>query len=143
MPDKARYVQEMVRVLKPGGTLVIATWCQRDDRAAPFSDTEKVNLDYLYKEWAHPYFISIDAYAELVDGTGKMQGIGTDDWTTQTIASWRASVWAGVWDPLPVFSKPKVWYKTVRDIVCLERMHRAFDNGLMQYGMIKATKASR
>ena len=143
MPDKARYVQEMVRVLKPGGTLVIATWCQRDDRAAPFSDTEKVNLDYLYKEWAHPYFISIDAYAELVDGTGKMQGIGTDDWTMQTIASWRASVWAGVWDPLPVFSKPKVWYKTVRDIVCLERMHRAFDNGLMQYGMIKATKASR
>ena len=143
MPDKAKYVQEMVRVLKPGGTLVIATWCQRDDRAAPFSDTEKVNLDYLYKEWAHPYFISIDAYAELVDGTGKMQGIGTDDWTTQTIASWRASVWAGVWDPLPVFSKPKVWYKTVRDIVCLERMHRAFDNGLMQYGMIKATKASR
>ena len=143
MPDKAKYVQEMVRVLKPGGTLVIATWCQRDDRAAPFSDTEKVNLDYLYKEWAHPYFISIDAYAELVDGTGKMQGIGTDDWTMQTIASWRASVWAGVWDPLPVFSKPKVWYKTVRDIVCLERMHRAFDNGLMQYGMIKATKASR
>ena len=103
MPDKAKYVQEMVRVLKPGGTLVIATWCQRDDRAAPFSDTEKVNLDYLYKEWAHPYFISIDAYAELVDGTGKMQGIGTDDWTMQTIASWRASVWAGVWDPLPVF----------------------------------------
>jgi MPBQ/MSBQ methyltransferase len=33
MPDKKRYVEEMVRVLKPGGTLVVATWCQRDDRA--------------------------------------------------------------------------------------------------------------
>ena len=143
MPDKKKYVEEMVRVLKPGGTLVIATWCQRDDRDEPFSARELTNLNYLYKEWAHPYFISIDAYAELVGGTGKMGRIDTDDWTRQTIASWRHSVWAGVWDPLPVFSKPKVWYKTVRDIVCLERMHRAFDVGLMQYGMIKAVKTAR
>ena len=143
MPDKKKYVEEMVRVLKPGGTLVIATWCQRDDRGEPFSARELTNLNYLYKEWAHPYFISIDAYAELVGGTGKMGGIDTDDWTRQTIASWRHSVWAGVWDPLPVFSRPKVWYKTVRDIVCLERMHRAFDVGLMQYGMIKAVKTAR
>ena len=143
MPDKKKYVEEMVRVLKPGGTLVVATWCQRDDRDEPFSARELTNLNYLYKEWAHPYFISIDAYAELVGGTGKMGGVDTDDWTRQTIASWRHSVWAGVWDPLPVFSKPKVWYKTVRDIVCLERMHRAFDVGLMQYGMIKAVKTAR
>ena len=143
MPDKKKYVEEMVRVLKPGGTLVIATWCQRDDRGEPFSARELTNLNYLYKEWAHPYFISIDAYAELVGSTSKMGGIDTDDWTRQTIASWRHSVWAGVWDPLPVFSKPKVWYKTVRDIVCLERMHRAFDVGLMQYGMIKAVKTAR
>ena len=29
MPDKKKYVEEMIRVLKPGGTIVIATWCQR------------------------------------------------------------------------------------------------------------------
>lgn len=32
MPDKKKYVDEMVRVLKPGGTLVIACWCQREER---------------------------------------------------------------------------------------------------------------
>ena len=31
MPDKEKYVQEMVRVLKPGGRIVIATWCQREE----------------------------------------------------------------------------------------------------------------
>ena len=37
MPDKKAYVDEMVRVLKPGGTLVIATWCQREETPeAPF-----------------------------------------------------------------------------------------------------------
>ena len=32
-------------------------------------------------------------------------------------------------------------YKTVREIVTLERMHRAFADGLMEYGMMKAVKA--
>ena len=139
MPDKRKYVEEMVRVLKPGGTLVIATWCQRSEPPW-FTRRELVNLDYLYKEWAHPYFISIDKYAWLLKNTGAMRAVETDDWTRQTIASWRHSVWAGVWDPLPVFSRPRIWYKTLRDIVCLERMHRAFDVGLMQYGMIKGVK---
>ena len=140
MPDKKKYVEEMVRVLKPGGRLVIATWCQRSTPPA-FTDEDLVNLDYLYKEWAHPYFISIEDYASLVDGTTSMKEVDTDDWTRQTIASWRHSVWAGVWDPIPVFSRPNIWYKTLRDIVCLERMRRAFGRGLMQYGMIKGVKA--
>ena len=33
-----------------------------------------------------------------------------------------------------------MWYRTMREIVTLERMHRAFDKGLMQYGMMKAVK---
>lgn len=31
MPDKKQYVEEMTRVLKPGGTIVIACWCQREE----------------------------------------------------------------------------------------------------------------
>jgi ubiquinone/menaquinone biosynthesis C-methylase UbiE len=31
MPDKKKYIEEMARVLKPGGTLVIACWCQREE----------------------------------------------------------------------------------------------------------------
>ena len=139
MPDKKKYVEEMVRVLKPGGRLVIATWCQRSTPPA-FTEEDLVNLDYLYKEWAHPYFISIEEYASLVEGTTTMRDVDTDDWTRQTIASWRHSIWAGVWDPIPVFSRPNIWYKTLRDIVCLERMRRAFGRGLMQYGMIKGVK---
>ncbi len=30
--------------------------------------------------------------------------------------------------------------QVVREIVTLERMHRAFDSGLMEYGMAKAVK---
>ncbi len=37
MPDKKKYIEEMTRVLKPGGKIVVATWCQRDDTERPFN----------------------------------------------------------------------------------------------------------
>jgi MPBQ/MSBQ methyltransferase len=51
MPDKKAYIEQMMRVLKPGGKFVMATWCQRDDRGAPFDKRDKRDLQYLYEEW--------------------------------------------------------------------------------------------
>jgi MPBQ/MSBQ methyltransferase len=51
MPDKEAYINEMMRVLKPGGKFVMATWCQRDDREVPFSAKDKRDLRFLYEEW--------------------------------------------------------------------------------------------
>jgi SAM-dependent methyltransferase len=30
MPDKAKFVSELTRVLAPGGRIIIATWCHRE-----------------------------------------------------------------------------------------------------------------
>eukprot|EP00591_Stephanopyxis_turris_P010427 CAMPEP_0195525614 /NCGR_PEP_ID=MMETSP0794_2-20130614/26117_1 /TAXON_ID=515487 /ORGANISM="Stephanopyxis turris, Strain CCMP 815" /LENGTH=361 /DNA_ID=CAMNT_0040656103 /DNA_START=176 /DNA_END=1264 /DNA_ORIENTATION=- len=140
MPDKKKYIDEMMRVLKPGGRFVMATWCQRDDRKVPFSVKDERDLKFLYEEWTHPYFISIEKYAELIEDTGMMNEVTTADWNEPTIASWRHSVWVGIYDPRGFIFKPTKYLKCVRDAYCLERMHRAFDRGLMQYGMFAATK---
>jgi MPBQ/MSBQ methyltransferase len=139
--DKKLYVDEMTRVLKPGGRIVIATWCQRDDRTKAFNAAERKMLDFLYAEWTHPYFISIEDYAALMNATGTLKEVVTDDWNLQTIASWRHSIWVGVFNPWPVIRRPHLWWKCLRDGITLERMHEAFDDGLMQYGMMTATKA--
>jgi MPBQ/MSBQ methyltransferase len=142
MPDKKKYVEEMVRVLKPGGTLVIATWCQREETpATPFTQSEKDKLQFLYDEWAHPYFISKEEYARLLEGTGECKQVKAADWNTETIDSWRHSIWVGIRDPMGLLCKgPKVLYRCLRDAITLERMHRAFACGLMEYGMLRATK---
>jgi MPBQ/MSBQ methyltransferase len=67
-----------------------------------------------------------------VQASGQLAGVELADWTAPTIPSWRHSIWVGVWDPWIVVRKPWVWYKTTREIVTLERMHRAFDDGLME-----------
>lgn len=140
MPDKEKYINEMMRVLKPGGKFVMATWCQRDDRERPFDDKDNRDLKFLYEEWTHPYFISIEAYEELIAATGLMNVAKTADWVKETIASWRHSIWVGVYDPRGFIFKPTKYWKCVKDAYCLERMHRAFDRGLMEYGMFAATK---
>lgn len=140
MPDKKAYINEMMRVLKPGGKYVMATWCQRDDRVVPFDAKDERDLRFLYEEWTHPYFISIEAYKELIAETGVMNEAITADWVKETIASWRHSIWVGIFDPRGFIFKPTKYLKCVRDAYCLERMHRAFDRGLMQYGMFAATK---
>jgi len=141
MPDKKRYIEEMVRVLKPGGTLVIACWCQREETPSrPFSADEKKELQFLYDEWAHPYFISIEEFVRLMNGTGKMEAVSSTDWTAQTLPSWHHSIVAGAVDPWLVLSKPHLWYKTSRDVVTLLRMHNAFSSGLMRYGMMVGRK---
>lgn len=141
MPDKEAYINEMMRVLKPGGKYVMATWCQRDDKVVPFSAKDNRDLRFLYEEWTHPYFISIEKYKEITDATGIMNEVTTADWNEPTIASWRHSNWVGVYDPRGFIFKPQKYLKCLRDGYCLERMHRAFDRGLMQYGMFAATKA--
>jgi len=141
MPDKEKYVQEMARVLKPGGRLVIATWCQRDlKEGQEFTPKERKTLDYLYGEWTHPYFISVQEYGRIAEATGKLDEVVLEDWAQETIPAWRHSIWAGVWDPWPVISRPHLWWKVIRDAWCLEIMHRAFVDGLMEYGMITARK---
>lgn len=142
MPDKKAYVEQMARVLKPGGVLVVATWCCRDDNEVPLSEKERKNLNYIEEEWTHPPFISIKDYEKLFEGTGMLTKIHTADWWQETIASWRHSIWVGVYDPWPVVRRPWTWYKTLRDGICLERFHRSFDTGLMGYGMLRARKST-
>eukprot|EP00568_Trieres_chinensis_P008395 CAMPEP_0183291154 /NCGR_PEP_ID=MMETSP0160_2-20130417/665_1 /TAXON_ID=2839 ORGANISM="Odontella Sinensis, Strain Grunow 1884" /NCGR_SAMPLE_ID=MMETSP0160_2 /ASSEMBLY_ACC=CAM_ASM_000250 /LENGTH=398 /DNA_ID=CAMNT_0025451913 /DNA_START=99 /DNA_END=1291 /DNA_ORIENTATION=- len=143
MPDKVAYINEMMRVLKPGGKFVMACWCQRDDRDRPFDKKDERDLKFLYEEWTHPYFVSIDKFKDIIDDTNLMNPVTTADWVDETIASWRHSIWVGVYDPRGFIFKPNKYLKCVRDAYCLERMHRAFRRGLMQYGMFAATKKEK
>eukprot|EP00934_Nitzschia_sp_Nitz4_P007553 Nitzschia sp. Nitz4//scaffold22_size323478//178513//179723//NITZ4_000546-RA/size323478-augustus-gene-0.202-mRNA-1//1//CDS//3329543052//7543//frame0 len=140
MPDKKRYVEEMVRVLKPGGRLIIATWCQRDDSRVPFDTRDRRDLDYLYSEWSHPYFVSKERYSDLLKGTGVMKDIKLENWAKETLPTWRKTLQLAFLKPWGWLFKPTTYMRCLRDAYCMERMHRAFHRGLMEYGVLCATK---
>ena len=143
MPDKAVFARELLRVLKPGGLLVVADWNQRDDRRRPLKGWEKLVMRQLLDQWSHPEFSSIEGFSELLEATGLVQGsVETADWSQETLPSWIDSIWQGIIRPegLVKFG-PTGFIKSVREVPTLLLMRLAFGNGLCRFGMFRAVRS--
>ena len=143
MPDKAIFARELMRVLKPGGVLVVADWNQRDDRQKPLNFWEKPVMRQLLDQWSHPAFSSIEGFSELLEETELVDGkVITADWTKETLPSWWDTIWQGI-------IRPQGWLrfgmsgfiKSVREVPTLLLMRLAFGNGLCRFGMFRAVRA--
>ncbi|MDK3160107.1 methyltransferase domain-containing protein [Kamptonema cortianum] len=143
MPDKAIFAQELIRVLKPGGILVVADWNQRDDRQKPLNFWERLVMKQLLDQWSHPAFASIEGFAELLAATGLATGeVKTDDWTQETLPSWLDSIWQGIIRPDGLIKFG--WFgflKSLREVPTLLLMRLAFGTGLCRFGMFRAVRA--
>ncbi len=143
MPDKAVFAKELLRVLKPGGVLVVADWNQRDDRRRPLNGWEKPVMRQLLDQWSHPEFSSIEGFSELLEATGLVKGsVETADWSKETLPSWIDSIWQGIIRPQGLVKfGPAGFVKSVREVPTLLLMRLAFGNGLCRFGMFRAVRA--
>ncbi|NJM87240.1 MAG: methyltransferase domain-containing protein [Hydrococcus sp. RU_2_2] len=143
IPDKAMFAKELLRVLKPGGILVVADWNQRDDRIHPLNWWERQIMRQLLDQWSHPAFSSIEGFCELLAETGLVEGeVITADWTQETLPSWLDSIWQGVARPegllrFGIFG----FIKSLREVPTLLLMRLAFGMGLCRFGMFRAVRA--
>jgi MPBQ/MSBQ methyltransferase len=144
MPDKAQFARELLRVLKPGGILVVADWNQRDDRQVPLNFWEKPVMQQLLDQWSHPAFSSIEGFSELLEATGMVNGsVTTADWSQETLPSWLDSIWQGIVRPqgLVKFGVAGL-VKSLREVPTLLLMRLAFGAGLCRFGMFRAERVS-
>ncbi|BAU63024.1 putative delta(24)-sterol C-methyltransferase [Stanieria sp. NIES-3757] len=144
MPDKAVFAQELMRVLKPGGILVVADWNQRDDRQKPLNFWEKPVMKQLLDQWSHPAFSSIEGFSELLVETGLVEGeVITADWTQATLPSWLDSIWQGIARPQGLVRFGLSGFiKSLREVPTLLLMRLAFGTGLCRFGMFRAVRSN-
>ncbi|WJI28054.1 methyltransferase domain-containing protein [Thermosynechococcus sp. B3] len=143
MPDKQQFAKELLRVLKPGGILVVADWNQRDDRQHPLNLWERLIMRQLLDQWVHPAFASIEGFAEALAATGLVAAeVITADWTQETLPSWLDSIWQGIVRPegLIHFGLPGL-VKSLREVPTFLLMRLAFGMGLCRFGMFRAVRA--
>jgi MPBQ/MSBQ methyltransferase len=142
MPDKLGFAKELMRVLKPGGILVVADWNQRDARHQPLKLWDKLVMQQLLDQWAHPEFASIEGFAEALEATGLAAStVKTADWTRATLPSWLGSIWEGVKRPAGLVKFGFVGFvKSIREIPTLVLMRIAFGYGLCRFGMFTVQK---
>jgi MPBQ/MSBQ methyltransferase len=90
MPDKQRFADELLRVLKPGGLLAVADWNRRDAAVQPLSRLERRVMHQLLVQWAHPEFASIPGFRRHLEASpwGNGLRVETGDWSRATLPSW-------------------------------------------------------
>jgi len=140
MPDKTRFLQECCRVLKPGGTFLLATWCHRPAQppAAPLSEDEQRHLAKIYRVYCLPHVISLPEYADIARSL-PFKNIRTADWSAEVAPFWNVVIRSAL-TPGSVWGLANAGWGTVKAALSLGLMAKGYRRGLVRYGLLCATK---
>lgn len=87
MPDKVKFVQELKRVVSPGGRVIIVTWCQRENDNEALSDREQGLLHKICDAYYLPEWVSASEYVTIATQLG-LEDVRCDDWTDHVKPFW-------------------------------------------------------
>ncbi len=140
MPDKIKFLQECCRVLKPGGTLILATWCHRPlgETAGELTDAERKELAEIYRVYALPYVISLPEYEEIVRSL-PLTSIRSADWSKAVAPFWDVVI-DSAFTPSAIWGLLTSGWTTIQAALALGLMSRGYQSGLIRFGLICAVK---
>lgn len=97
MPDKPVWLNEVSRLLSPGGTFVVATWCSRETYDAPLTADETRLLTRICKNYALPEFVPLSAYGEAAASAGLNDFAATEEsWSEDITPFWPAVIYSAL-----------------------------------------------
>lgn len=141
MPDKPKFVGELVRVVAPGGRIILVTWCHRDlEKGEPsLSKKEEKLLAKINRAYYLPRWCSVDDYVALLEKEGTVENIRREDWSYIIAPFWKAVIKSSL-NLRSAVGVMKGGFSTFRGAYAMLLMLRGFDAGLIKFGLITCTK---
>ena len=139
MPDKSKFIQECYRVLKPGGKLILVTWCHRPTDDSPLSADEQRHLQDIYRVYCLPYVISLPEYVAIAHEVG-LNNIHTADWSKAVAPFWHVVI-DSAFTPKAIFGLLQAGWTTIVGALSLGLMRRGYERGLIRFGLLYGVKS--
>jgi tocopherol O-methyltransferase len=137
MPDKQQFLQECHRVLKPGGTFLMATWCHRPTPPT-LTESEQQHLEKIYRVYCLPHVISLPDYAQLAQTLG-FEAIQTADWSEAVAPFWDVVIDSAL-TPAALIGLVQSGWTTIQAALSLGLMSRGYRQGLVKFGVLAGRK---
>ena len=138
MPDKTQFLQECYRVLKPGGKLILVTWCHRPTQNAPLTADEQKHLQDIYRVYCLPYVISLPEY-EAIARQLPLNHVQTADWSTAVAPFWNIVI-DSAFTPQAIFGLLTSGWTTIQGALSLGLMRDGYQRGLIRFGLLSGNK---
>ena len=127
--DKRKFMQEMSRVCRPGGRIIMVTWCHRSTAEAPLSEGEHELLASLRSAYHLPEWCSIEDYVDVCKCSGGSEGdlfenIRTGDWSARVSPFWKGVIQSAVTPRGLMSLLGKTGLKTIRGALVMPLMVR-------------------
>jgi tocopherol O-methyltransferase len=141
MPDKTQFLAECYRVLRPGGKLILATWCHRstDSVAGALTKDEKRHLAEIYRVYCLPHVISLPDYEAIAVKCG-FKDLRADDWSNSVAPFWDVVIDSAI-KPEAMVGLFQSGWRTIEAALSLSLMSRGYSRGLVKFGLLTATKS--
>ncbi|THH41284.1 methyltransferase domain-containing protein [Neolewinella litorea] len=135
MEDKEGLFRLFRSLLRPGGRLLMATWCHRDE--PPYlSPTDQYTLQRICELYHLPPLVSLSELERAATSAGLNQ-VRMDDWSQAVEPFWGAVIRSGL-DPRNWPGLLRAGQGTLSGAWAMKYMRKGFATGAIRYGVLAA-----
>lgn len=138
IPNKHKLIEECMRVLKPGGTLVMLAWCLRES-FPPLALHEQVSIRSIQREYCLPRLAPPSEYQNLMRRRG-LRRVKEEDWTARAAPFWMEVARTAAASKKGWAMLRKYGWPLIRSALAMRHVIAAIRKGTFKLAAMTATK---
>ena len=135
--DKKGLLEMFYKLLNPGGRLIMATWCHRNE-PPQLTPANQNLLGKIYKLYHLPPMVSIADLEKMTNNVGFTE-VSTDDWSDAVAPFWKAVI-QSVFQWKSIKGLLNAGLPTIKGAWAMRYMTKGYQEDLIKFGVFQGTK---